>query len=75
MRNRKPILDLILDWRCSLSVYLSHSLILSLSHRDITYSILFEAVTTMLVLLSYQLFHKEILRDGLIYQYLMKERW
>ncbi|KAK6315671.1 dymeclin-like [Coregonus clupeaformis] len=39
---------------------------------DITYSILFEAVTTMLVLLSYQLFHKEILRDGLIYQYLMK---
>uniref|UniRef100_A0A8C7J4S3 Dymeclin n=1 Tax=Oncorhynchus kisutch TaxID=8019 RepID=A0A8C7J4S3_ONCKI len=41
---------------------------------DITYSILFEAVTTMLVLLSYQLFHKEILRDGLIYQYLMKER-
>ncbi|XP_071196959.1 dymeclin [Salvelinus alpinus] len=41
---------------------------------DITYSILFEAVTTMLVLLSYQLFHKEMLRDGLIYQYLMKER-
>uniref|UniRef100_A0A673WEB2 Dymeclin n=1 Tax=Salmo trutta TaxID=8032 RepID=A0A673WEB2_SALTR len=41
---------------------------------DITYSILFEAVTTMLVLLSYQLFHKEILRDGLIYQYLMKGR-
>ncbi|XP_038826262.1 dymeclin-like [Salvelinus namaycush] len=41
---------------------------------DITYSILFEAVTTLLVLLSYQLFHKEILRDGLIYQYLMKGR-
>uniref|UniRef100_A0A673YGU6 Dymeclin n=1 Tax=Salmo trutta TaxID=8032 RepID=A0A673YGU6_SALTR len=60
--------DFILDWRCS------HSLSLSLSHRDITYSILFEAVTTMLVLLSYQLFHKEMLRDGLIYQYLMKER-
>ncbi|CAB1318180.1 unnamed protein product [Coregonus sp. 'balchen'] len=43
--------------------------------EDITYSILFEAVTTMLVLLSYQLFHKEILRDGLIYQYLMKGQW
>uniref|UniRef100_A0A4W5PY04 Dymeclin n=1 Tax=Hucho hucho TaxID=62062 RepID=A0A4W5PY04_9TELE len=41
---------------------------------DITYSILFESVTTMLVLLSYQLSHKEILRDGLIYRYLMKGR-
>ncbi|XP_020325677.1 dymeclin-like isoform X3 [Oncorhynchus kisutch] len=47
---------------------------ISPTSRDITYSILFEAVTTMLVLLSYQLFHKEILRDGLIYQYLMKGR-
>ncbi|KAL4617348.1 dymeclin isoform X2 [Arapaima gigas] len=40
--------------------------------RDITYSILFEAVTTLLILLSYQLFHKEILRDGHIYKCLMQ---
>lgn len=42
---------------------------------DITYSILFEAVTTLLVLFSYQLFHKEILRNGIIYQHIMKGRW
>lgn len=42
---------------------------------DITYSILFEAVTTLLVFFSYQLFHKDILRDGLIYQHIMKGRW
>ncbi|KAK9532491.1 hypothetical protein VZT92_009872 [Zoarces viviparus] len=41
---------------------------------DITYSILFEAVTTLLVFFSYQLFHKDILRDGLIYQHIMKGR-
>ncbi|XP_031433089.1 dymeclin [Clupea harengus] len=39
--------------------------------RDITYSILFEAVTTLLVLLSYQLFNKEVLRDSYVYQCLM----
>uniref|UniRef100_A0A8C5BLQ9 Dymeclin n=1 Tax=Gadus morhua TaxID=8049 RepID=A0A8C5BLQ9_GADMO len=42
--------------------------------RDITYSILFEAVTTLLVLFSYQLFQKDILRDGIIYQHIMKGR-
>ncbi|XP_048875689.1 dymeclin isoform X2 [Brienomyrus brachyistius] len=47
-------------------------LIVEVPLLDITYSILFEAVTTLLVLLSYQLFHKEILRDGLIYKYLMR---
>ncbi|CAL8384931.1 unnamed protein product, partial [Gadus morhua 'NCC'] len=41
---------------------------------DITYSILFEAVTTLLVLFSYQLFQKDILRDGIIYQHIMKGR-
>ncbi|XP_072570704.1 dymeclin isoform X1 [Paramormyrops kingsleyae] len=46
-------------------------LIVEVPLLDITYSILFEAVTTLLVLLSYQLFHKEILRDGIIYKYLM----
>lgn len=47
----------------------------TLSSSDITYSILFEAVTTLLVFFSYQLFHKDILRDGLIYQHVMKGRW
>lgn len=47
----------------------------TLSSSDITYSILFEAVTTLLVFFSYQLFHKDILRDGRIYQHVMKGRW
>lgn len=42
---------------------------------DITYNILFEAVTTLLVFFSYQLFHKEILRNGIIYQHITKGRW
>lgn len=62
--------DLLEELMCNLV-----HLVVEVPLLDITYSILFEAVTTMLVLLSYQLFHKEILRDGLIYQYLMKERW
>lgn len=49
--------------------------VLRVFSSDITYSILFEAVTTLLVLFSYQLFHKDILRDGLIYQHIMKGRW
>ncbi|XP_036792781.1 dymeclin isoform X4 [Oncorhynchus mykiss] len=61
--------DLLEELMCNLV-----HLVVEVPLLDITYSILFEAVTTMLVLLSYQLFHKEILRDGLIYQYLMKER-
>uniref|UniRef100_A0A8C1K108 Dymeclin n=1 Tax=Cyprinus carpio TaxID=7962 RepID=A0A8C1K108_CYPCA len=39
-------------------------LIVEVPLLDITYNILFEAVTTLLVLLSYQLFHKEVLREG-----------
>uniref|UniRef100_A0A3Q3VXV2 Dymeclin n=1 Tax=Mola mola TaxID=94237 RepID=A0A3Q3VXV2_MOLML len=49
-------------------------LIVEVPLLDITYSILFEAVTTLLVFFSYQLFHKDILRDGLIYQHVMTGR-
>ncbi|XP_069026849.1 dymeclin [Embiotoca jacksoni] len=49
-------------------------LIVEVPLLDITYSILFEAVSMLLVFFSYQLFHKEILRDGLIYQHIMKGR-
>ncbi|RXN34197.1 dymeclin isoform X1 [Labeo rohita] len=49
-------------------------LIVEVPLLDITYNILFEAVTTLLVLLSYQLFHKEVLREGLIYGYLTRGR-
>ncbi|XP_071322041.1 dymeclin isoform X1 [Trachinotus anak] len=49
-------------------------LIVEVPLLDITYSILFEAVTTLLVFYSYQLFHKDILRDGIIYQHIMKGR-
>ncbi|XP_051534125.1 dymeclin-like isoform X2 [Myxocyprinus asiaticus] len=49
-------------------------LIVEVPLLDITYNILFEAVTTLLVLLSFQLFHKEILREGLIYSCLTKGR-
>uniref|UniRef100_A0A803YKC5 Dymeclin n=1 Tax=Meleagris gallopavo TaxID=9103 RepID=A0A803YKC5_MELGA len=41
---------------------------------DITYSISLEAVTTLIVFLSCQLFHKEILRESLIHKYLMRGR-
>ncbi|CAI5667117.1 dymeclin isoform X1 [Oreochromis aureus] len=49
-------------------------LIVEVPLLDITYSILFEAVTVLLVFFSYQLFHKDILRDGIIYQHIMKGR-
>lgn len=49
-------------------------LIVEVPLLDITYSILFEAVTTLLVFFSYQLFHKDILRDGLIYKHVMNGR-
>uniref|UniRef100_A0A670YII6 Dymeclin n=1 Tax=Pseudonaja textilis TaxID=8673 RepID=A0A670YII6_PSETE len=41
---------------------------------DITYSISLEAVTTLVVFLSCQLFHKEILRKSIIHKYLMHGR-
>ncbi|XP_038130972.1 dymeclin-like [Cyprinodon tularosa] len=49
-------------------------LIVEVPLLDLTYSILFEAVTTLLTFFSYQLFHKEILQEGLIYQHIMKGR-
>uniref|UniRef100_A0A8C5ERU0 Dymeclin n=1 Tax=Gouania willdenowi TaxID=441366 RepID=A0A8C5ERU0_GOUWI len=49
-------------------------LIVEVPLLDITYSILFEAVTTLLVFFSYQLFHKDILRDGLIYHSCLTSR-
>ncbi|XP_077478314.1 dymeclin isoform X2 [Stigmatopora argus] len=49
-------------------------LIVEVPLLDITYSILFEAVTTLLVFFSYQLFSKDILRDGLIHRHVMKGR-
>uniref|UniRef100_A0A8C1W7E2 Dymeclin n=1 Tax=Cyprinus carpio TaxID=7962 RepID=A0A8C1W7E2_CYPCA len=67
--------------RCLLKVFIremnEEELHLQFSYQeraDITYNILFEAVTTLLVLLSYQLFHKEVLREGLIYSYLTRGR-
>uniref|UniRef100_A0A8D0HD93 Dymeclin n=1 Tax=Sphenodon punctatus TaxID=8508 RepID=A0A8D0HD93_SPHPU len=41
---------------------------------DITYSISLEAVTTLVVFLSCQLFHKEILRESIVHKYLMRGR-
>uniref|UniRef100_A0A8C6KBU4 Dymeclin n=1 Tax=Nothobranchius furzeri TaxID=105023 RepID=A0A8C6KBU4_NOTFU len=45
---------------------ISRSLLWPITDIYITYSILFEAVTTLLVFFSNQLLHKDILRDGLI---------
>ncbi|XP_062410102.1 dymeclin [Sardina pilchardus] len=58
--------DLLKELVCNLV-----HLIVEVPLLDITYSILFEAVTTLLVLLSYQLFSKEVLRDGYVYKCLM----
>ncbi|CAH2296732.1 dymeclin [Pelobates cultripes] len=41
---------------------------------DITYSILLEAITALIVFLSYQLFHKEIIHESIIHKYLMHGR-
>uniref|UniRef100_A0A3B4BIB5 Dymeclin n=1 Tax=Periophthalmus magnuspinnatus TaxID=409849 RepID=A0A3B4BIB5_9GOBI len=53
-------------------------LIVEVPLLDITYSILFEAVTTLLVLFSYQLFSKDILRDvysmTLLYNFIRQEK-
>ncbi|XP_067839523.1 dymeclin [Heptranchias perlo] len=59
--------DLLEELMCNLV-----HLIIELPLLDITYSILLESVTTLLVLLSYQLFQKEIIRDSLIYKCLMQ---
>ncbi|XP_048360279.1 dymeclin [Sphaerodactylus townsendi] len=49
-------------------------LIVEIPLLDITYSISLEAVTTLVVFLSCQLFHKEILRESVIHKYLMHGR-
>ncbi|TFK08082.1 galanin receptor type 3 [Platysternon megacephalum] len=49
-------------------------LIVEIPLLDITYSISLEAVTTLVVFLSCQLFHKEILRESVIHKYLMRGR-
>ncbi|XP_068278899.1 dymeclin isoform X2 [Nyctibius grandis] len=49
-------------------------LIVEIPLLDITYSISLEAVTTLIVFLSCQLFHKEILRESIIHRYLMHGR-
>ncbi|XP_062828635.1 dymeclin isoform X2 [Anolis carolinensis] len=46
-------------------------LIVEIPLLDITYSISLEAVTTLVVFLSCQLFHKEILRESIAHKYLM----
>lgn len=43
--------------------------------RDITYEISVEAISTMVVFLSCQLFHKEVLRQSISHKYLMRGRW
>ncbi|KAJ6662957.1 hypothetical protein lerEdw1_010778 [Lerista edwardsae] len=50
-------------------------LIVEIPLLDITYSISLEAVTTLVVFLSCQLFHKEILRESIVHKYLMHGRW
>ncbi|KAG6931385.1 dymeclin [Chelydra serpentina] len=61
--------DLIEELLCCLI-----QLIVDIPLLDITYSISLEAVTTLVVFLSCQLFHKEILRESVIHKYLMRGR-
>lgn len=61
--------DLIEELLCCLI-----QLIVEIPLLDITYSISLEAVTTLVVFLSCQLFHKEILRESVIHKYLMRGR-
>ncbi|KAM9367473.1 dymeclin isoform 2-T2 [Phaethornis superciliosus] len=58
--------DLIEELLCCLI-----QLIVEIPLLDITYSISLEAVTTLIVFLSCQLFHKEILRESIVHKYLM----
>ncbi|XP_044877644.1 dymeclin isoform X1 [Mauremys mutica] len=61
--------DLIEELLCCLI-----QLIVEIPLLDITYSISLEAVTTLVVFFSCQLFHKEILRESVIHKYLMRGR-
>ncbi|KAM6229634.1 dymeclin isoform 1-T2 [Porphyrio hochstetteri] len=61
--------DLIEELLCCLI-----QLIVEIPLLDITYSISLEAVTTLIVFLSCQLFHKEIQRESMVHKYLMRGR-
>ncbi|KAM9508370.1 dymeclin isoform 2-T4 [Guaruba guarouba] len=61
--------DLIEELLCCLI-----QLIVEIPLLDITYSISLEAVTTLIVFLSCQLFRKEILRNSIVHKYLMRGR-
>lgn len=50
-------------------------MIIVLFCRDITYDISVEAVSTLVVFLSCQLFHKEVLRHSTSHKYLMRGQW
>ncbi|OBS70152.1 hypothetical protein A6R68_01309, partial [Neotoma lepida] len=52
-----------------------HINIAVLRHRDITYEISVEAISAMVVFLSCQLFHKEVLRQSISHKYLMQGPW
>ncbi|KAM5219384.1 dymeclin isoform 1-T1 [Hipposideros larvatus] len=49
-------------------------LIIDIPLLDITYEISVEAISTMVVFLSCQLFHKEVLRQSISHKYLMRGR-
>ncbi|KAG8456851.1 hypothetical protein GDO86_002583 [Hymenochirus boettgeri] len=49
-------------------------LIVEIPLLDLTYSILLEAVTALIILLSYQLFRKEILHESIVHKHLMNGR-
>ncbi|XP_038599695.1 dymeclin isoform X1 [Tachyglossus aculeatus] len=61
--------DLIEELLCCLI-----QLIIDIPLLDITYGISLEAVSTLVVFLSCQLFHKEILRESISHKYLMRGR-
>ncbi|XP_037661516.1 dymeclin isoform X3 [Choloepus didactylus] len=61
--------DLLEELLCSLM-----QLITDIPLLDITYEISVEAISTMVVFLSCQLFHKEILRQSISQKYLMQGR-
>ncbi|XP_072272830.1 dymeclin isoform X2 [Pyxicephalus adspersus] len=50
------------------------NLIVEVPLLDITYNVLLEAVTVLIIFMSYQLFHKEIIHESIIHKYLMHGR-
>lgn len=62
--------DLLEELLCCLM-----QLITDIPLLDITYEISVEAISTMVVFLSCQLFHKEVLRHSISHKYLMRGPW